>query len=130
MFLGPKRPCQCPLHTQFMRRYSLYILDLDGTLFRGNQALPDAAETVAELQKQGALVRYLTNNSSLTRHSYQEKLASMGFVAKLGEIYSSAIGTAAYCCEAKLRNLFVVGEPGLIETLQAAHLTVINLDGS
>jgi 4-nitrophenyl phosphatase len=118
------------LHTQIMHRYSLYILDLDGTLFRGNEALPGAVETVAELQKQGALVRYLTNNSGMTRHSYQDKLASMGFAVKLDDIYSSAIGTAAYCAEAKLRNLFVVGESGLIETLQAANLTVINFDGT
>lgn len=113
-----------------MRPYKLYILDLDGTLYRGNQALPGAVAVVEELVKKGALVRYLTNNSSLTRESYLKKLSGMGFPVQIEEIYSSAIGTASYCADQKLNNIFVVGESGLVETLRVKNVTVINANAA
>ncbi|MEA2554506.1 MAG: hypothetical protein QOJ65_2682 [Fimbriimonadaceae bacterium] len=113
-----------------MRLYELYIFDLDGTLFRGNEPLPGAVETVAELRKRKARIRFLTNNSSQTRQAYVEKLGSMGFKLEDTEVYSSAIGTAAYCKEAGLAKLFVVGESGLVKTLREAELEVINADPS
>lgn len=111
-----------------MRQYGGYIFDLDGTLFRGNEALPGAVETVAELRRRGAAVRYLTNNSSLTREAYLKKLRGMGFEAGLAEVYSSAIGTASYCLDEGLGSAFVVGEPGLVATLKDAGIRVLNAD--
>lgn len=109
-----------------MRLYKLYILDLDGTLFRGRRAIPHAVETVRELRRLGARIRYLTNNSGLTRNAYVAKLQGMGFEAEEREVYSSAIGTADYCSSIGAKDLFVVGEPGLVETLRDAGLSVIN----
>jgi 4-nitrophenyl phosphatase len=105
--------------------FSAYILDLDGTLFRGNEALPGAVETVAELRRRGAGIRYLTNNSSLTRSQYAAKLTGMGFEAPEEEVYSSGLGTAAYLRERGHRRAFVVGEPGLHETLRAAGIETV-----
>lgn len=113
-----------------MRQYGFYILDLDGTLFRGQTALPHAVEVVGELRKRGAAVRFLTNNSSLTRYAYFSKLRGMGFELVEGEVYSSAIGVARYCVDEELRKVFAVGEPGLIETLVSFGMEVANLEGS
>ena len=113
-----------------MRLYQLYILDLDGTLFRGNRPLPGAVETVKELKNRGAQIRYLTNNSSLTRAAYQQKLSGMGFPVDLNEVYSSAVGTASYCNDLGYKNLFVVGEPGLAQTLKDSSLLIINSNAS
>lgn len=107
-----------------MSPYRAYILDLDGTLFRGEEALPGAVETVAKLRKRGSIIRYLTNNSSQTRAAYVQKLTRLGFEAKPEEVYSSAIGTAAYLTAEGLQSAFVVGEAGLMETLHAAGIEV------
>jgi 4-nitrophenyl phosphatase len=100
-----------------MRRYPLYIFDLDGTLYRGSQAIPGAAETVARLKESGSLVRFLTNNSSQTPAAQAEKLRGMEIDALPSEILTSSVGAAHYLEENRLRRAFVVGEPGLIEVL-------------
>ena len=121
------RFAQCH-HTVLVRAYGLYILDLDGTIYRGSQALPHAVQVVAKLRKRGAKVRFLTNNSGQTRRFYFQKLQQMGFQVEENEIYSSAIGTATYCTDNGLRSLFVVGEQGLVETLRSSKLVVANAD--
>lgn len=111
-----------------MRPYGGYIFDLDGTLFRGNEPLPGAVETVKELRRRGGVIRYLTNNSSQTRTTYLEKLRSMGFEAEPEEVFSSAIGAATYCREEGLASAFVVGEAGLVSTLSGAGIEIVGSD--
>lgn len=97
--------------------YKLYIFDLDGTLFLGEEPIPGAADALGRLRSQGSMVRFLTNNSSQSRANYVAKLVRLGFEAYSEEVYSSAIGTAAYLRQEGLRTAFVIGEPGLQETL-------------
>src|SRR5579862_454389 len=108
-----------------MRRYPLYIFDLDGTLYRGAQAIPGAAETLAELRKIGSLVRFLTNNSSQMQEFQAEKLTKMGIVADPSEILTSGVGAANYLVQHELSSAFVVGEPGLKEVLQSKGISVV-----
>ena len=74
--------------------YRAALFDLDGTLYRGHEPVPGAVETVRGLLDRGVLVRYLTNNASLTREGFTEKLNGMGFPARLEEVHSSATATA------------------------------------
>ena len=53
----------------------LYVFDMDGVLFRMDDPLPFAAETIARLKSEGHAVYYLTNNSSKSRTDYVDKLA-------------------------------------------------------
>ena len=109
-----------------MKRYPLYIFDLDGTLYRGDEPIAGAAETVRALKSAGSGIRYVTNNSGQTRAFYLEKLMRMGFPAEAAEIESSAIGTAKYLTSRGLFRVFAVGEPGLVATLREEGLTVAN----
>jgi 4-nitrophenyl phosphatase len=102
--------------------YALAIFDLDGTLFRGEEPIPGAVEAVARCRAGGTMVRYLTNNSSQTRDTFAAKLGRLGFEVHEDEVYSSAIGTAAYLRESELVSAFVVGERGLSETLHSAGI--------
>lgn len=94
-----------------------YIFDLDGTLYRGNEAIPYAVDSVRSLSDQGALIRYVTNNSTQTREYFAEKLSRMGFPATHHQVVSSASGTAEYLVSQGLESAYVVGESGLGETL-------------
>ncbi len=109
-----------------MRRYPLYIFDLDGTLYRGESVLPYAVETVSTLKSQGSLIRYLTNNSGQTRQFFLERLLRMGYPAELNEILSTATGAAIHLESIGAERTFVVGEPGLVQTLRTEGLSVVN----
>lgn len=102
--------------------YSLYVFDLDGTLWRGDEAIPDALEATERLRNGWAQIRYVTNNSSLTLDAYVSKLRKMGFQASVKEVVSSASATASYLQESGSRTIGVIGEPGLVETLRSFAL--------
>jgi len=109
-----------------MPPYRAYIFDLDGTVYRGSEAIPGAVETVNALREQGAIIRYLTNNSSQTREFFVQKLSGMGFRCEPHEVVSSSIGTAHHLVAQGLDRVFVVGEPGLVQTLREHGITVVN----
>ncbi len=109
-----------------VQSYSLYILDLDGTLFRGEESIPHAVEVVSTLRRRGAAIRFLTNNSGQTREFYTKKLARLGFTPQPDEIYSSAIGAAAWLKQNNLRHVHCVGEPGLSRTLAEGGALIVN----
>ena len=109
-----------------MKRYRLYILDLDGTLYRGAEPVSHAVETVSALRREGALIRFLTNNSGETRRFCVGKLNAMGYEAKPEEVFSTATGVAQLCREESIGTVFAVGEPGLIETLSEEGVEVLN----
>jgi 4-nitrophenyl phosphatase len=109
-----------------VKPYRLYVFDLDGTLYRGEEAIPHAAEAVAALRARGAQVRFVTNNSGRTRAEFSTKLTRMGFAASPEEVVSSATGTADYCRQRGIRSAFVVGEPGLVSTLRSVGVVVPN----
>ena len=56
----------------------IYVFDLDGVIYRGNQVLPHAIEVIADLRRRGHLVWFFTNNATKSRESYSIKLSSMG----------------------------------------------------
>ncbi|MEQ1933836.1 MAG: HAD-IIA family hydrolase [Fimbriimonadaceae bacterium] len=105
-----------------MRAYPLYIFDLDGTLFRGEEPTPHAVQTLCELRNQGATIRFLTNNSSKTIQFLTDKLQRLGFEAAPEEVMNSAVGTARYL-KGKVESAFVIGESGLLEALTAVGIS-------
>ncbi len=109
-----------------MSRTRLYIFDLDGTLYRGNEPIPFAVETVQQLVRTGAQVAYLTNNSTQTRLHFTEKLQKMGFPVQANQVHSSATGTAAWLESQNVSSSFVVGMPGLVATLEDRGIRVVN----
>jgi len=109
-----------------VRSYSLYLLDLDGTVYRGHEATPHAPEVLAQLRSAGAAVRFLTNNSAATPESVCSRLQRLGIDCRQNEVVTSGQVAAAYCKEANLQRLYVVGEPGLLKVLKAEGLEALN----
>ena len=107
----------------------LYIFDLDGTIYRGDQALPGAAETVAKLRAQGHAIRFLTNNSSITRAGIASKLNQLGVATEEGECYGTAPAAAEFVVNQGWRTAFVVGQPTLAQELTNSRVQVWNFDG-
>jgi 4-nitrophenyl phosphatase len=108
-----------------VKPYRLYILDLDGTLYRGEEPCEDAIDSVAKLQAK-ATVKFLTNNSSVSRPNYVRKLNRLGFAAREDDIHSSATGAAHWLRENRFSSAYAVGEQGLFDTLRAGGIELVN----
>jgi 4-nitrophenyl phosphatase len=70
-------------------------------------------------------VRFLTNNSTRTRDYFADKLCRMGIAATPEEMYNSGFGAGRHLVEVGHRRTFVVGEPGLVQTLREAGVQVV-----
>ncbi len=103
----------------------LLIFDLDGVIYRGEQPVPHAAESVVELAARGFAVRFLTNNSTRSRAFYRDKLRRMGIPCEADDIMSSAYATRIYLEErAPGARVFIVGESGIADELAGAFTVV------
>jgi HAD superfamily hydrolase (TIGR01458 family) len=72
------------------------LLDMDGTLVVGGEAIPGAARAVDELRERGVPFRLATNATSVTRAELAERLAGHGIVVRPAEIITAPVVTAAY----------------------------------
>src|SRR5690606_21023889 len=109
-----------------MKRYRGYILDLDGTLYRGEQAIPGARYFVEQLRERGIPHLFLTNNSSRTPEQVAEKLRRLGFPAEAEQVFTSAQSAARFLSgDRDQPRVYAVGEEGLLAALQEAGCRLV-----
>lgn len=102
------------------------VLDLDGTVYLGNRALPGAAETIAEWRRRGKHALFVSNKPLEPRQSYAAKLTSLGIPATPEDVITSAFVLGHYL-RRTLPDLayYVVGEPALRAELRGYGLRVM-----
>jgi glycerol-1-phosphatase len=98
-------------------RYDCFLLDLDGVLVRGSQAVTGAPESVRELRRRRKRPVFMTNNSSKTPAQVAAALAAVGVEASDDEVVTSADATAEVLAGGERGRAFVVGERGIREAL-------------
>ncbi|MFB6183329.1 MAG: HAD-IIA family hydrolase [Haloarculaceae archaeon] len=97
------------------------ILDLDGTVYRGDNIIEGADRSIDELREAVSEVLFLTNKAIARRRDYSEKLRRLGIPADADDIVNSGWVTARYVSEEYPETeAFVVGETALVEELQEA----------
>ncbi len=115
------------------------ILDLDGTVYRGNEVIKGVPEAVAGLRQNGVKIFFLSNASMRTRKQMAEKLNRMGIPCSPGEVYNTAYATALYIKQKHPdAKVYPVSEGGLQEELallgikmtdgQDADIVAVGLD--
>jgi len=93
-----------------------YLLDLDGTLYAGDRAIPGAPEALARLRNRGISYRLVTNTTSRSRAMLVQRLQDYGFQVSPEEVFTATLaGTdvvkdAGYRCVAPF-----VPEPALAD---------------
>ena len=96
------------------------IIDMDGVLWHGQNAMPGLVEFFQALEELKISFILATNNASSTSDQYVKKLAEMGVSVNKNQILTSGIATALYLSEkvnpANTR-VFVVGEEGAKQPL-------------
>lgn len=113
-----------------LKQLKLAIFDLDGVVYRGDELIRNADKVIQELQNQSIKVVFNSNNSTITRQKYVEKLKSFNIQTELSNIYTSASITSVEITKIKKNaNVFVIGEIGLRQELEAlGHKIVVEPD--
>ena len=106
--------------------YEGAVLDLDGTVYRGNQLLPGAAAAVERLRAAGVSVLFFSNNPTRSRAAYAERLTALGLEVAPGEVLSAGTVTTRYLADEHADDaVFLVGAPGLRRQFEAADLGLV-----
>jgi ribonucleotide monophosphatase NagD (HAD superfamily) len=79
--------------------YAGYALDLDGTVYLGEQLLPGARETIAGLRGAGRRVIFLTNNPLLSFEAYAVRLIRLGVPTEPDAVVNSSRRFVATNCD-------------------------------
>ncbi len=103
----------------------LFLFDMDGTLYLGEQLFPFTRKLLQEIRRQGKEYRFMTNNSSRSATDYVRKMERLGIPAVEADFVTSAQVTADYLV-ANLpdRVFYVAGTRSLARELAEAGLQV------
>jgi HAD superfamily hydrolase (TIGR01450 family) len=102
--------------------------DLDGVVWRGDEAIPPAAGGIAALRGAGLRVTFVSNNSSSPVGDVVAKLRRMGIPAEPDDVVTSAMA-AAWMLQHSLApgaRVLVCGGPGVREALADAGLEAVD----
>lgn len=103
------------------------VLDVDGTLVRGDEPIPGAIEAVDSLREHGLDVLLFSNNPTRTPADYADWLSGLGFAVGPEDVLTSGALTADYVAEQfPSEATFLVGEPGLREMLTARGVPLVS----
>jgi len=100
--------------------YRGWLVDLDGTVYLGEQLIDGAAEAMAALRAEGRRIAFLSNKPLQTREEYAAKLTRLGIPAAADDVINSSLVLARH-----LRTLdpgapvFVIGEPPMQAEMRA-----------
>jgi HAD superfamily hydrolase (TIGR01457 family) len=108
--------------------HDAFLFDLDGVLYRGDEPVAGAADTVAAIHDAGRALAFVTNNSARTPERVAERLRAMGIAAEPGEVVTSAMATATLLVDRDVRTAFVIGEEGVRSALAAAGVELLDGD--
>jgi HAD superfamily hydrolase (TIGR01450 family) len=108
------------------RRFSGYAFDLDGTVYLGEELLPEAGETIEDIREHGGRVVFVTNKPLETAADYASKLTRLGIPATAEDVVTALDSLLRYLGERHPRaRLLAVAEPLVEETLAEAGWTVV-----
>ena len=109
------RPLREESSQALIDRHDSVLLDLDGVLYIGPDAVPGAPEAVAAARASGMRVAFVTNNASRTPDAVAAHLRSLGIAAEAEDVVTSAQAAATLVADAVAPGaaVLVVGGEGL-----------------
>jgi HAD superfamily hydrolase (TIGR01458 family) len=96
------------------------LVDLDGTLYVGEEPVVGAREAIEELEASGLALRYVTNTTRMPRRAVVERMRELGFQVEEDEILTPAWAAARLIGG---RSCLALVDDSLQEDLGEAQLT-------
>ena len=112
------------------RRYDLAMLDLDGVVYIGSDAVPGAPEHVAAARAAGMRVAFITNNASRPPGAVAEHLRELGVEAGPDDVVTSAQAAGRVLSERLGAGapVVVLGGRGLADAVAEAGLKQVGVE--
>lgn len=105
--------------------YKGYLIDLDGTIYKGRERIPAGEQFVRDLQERGIPHLFVTNNTTRTPEAVRDMLADLcGLDVPVETIYTASLATVDVMNElGKAKTAYVIGEEGLKSAIFEAGYT-------
>ncbi|MBO0992054.1 TIGR01457 family HAD-type hydrolase [Bacillus sp. SD088] len=121
-----------------MENYQGYLIDLDGTMYRGVEKIEEALQFVEKLKEQGIPYLFVTNNSSKRPEQVAQVLKNFGLETRTDQVFTTSMATANFLHEKQPgASVYAIGGEGLQSALsekgfelvdEKADAVVIGLD--
>ena len=79
-----------------LKNCELFLFDMDGTLYLGDNVYEGAIELMEDLPRLGKKYIYLTNNSSRAGTDYITRLQRLGFPCEAENVFTSGMATGMF----------------------------------
>ncbi|WP_349260611.1 HAD-IIA family hydrolase [Actinocrinis sp.] len=108
--------------------YDTALLDLDGVVYRGKDAVPHAVDSLMAAADAGMRLAYVTNNASRTPTAVASHLRELGLPAHAEDVVTAAQAVARVIAEQvpEGARVLVIGGEGLRQALLEHRLTLVS----
>ena len=117
-----------PTFERILRNKKIIFLDLDGTVYMGDNLIPGARAFMQYLEDQNIHYYFLSNNSSRSKKDYVEKLTRLSLTASEEDIILSTDGTIDFLLRQSVKEVYVVGSRSMRQMFQDAGFKVESTD--
>lgn len=102
--------------------YKGYLIDLDGTIYKGKDRIPAGEAFVHKLQRRNLPYLFVTNNTTRTPETVQAMLAEhFNVETSIETIYTATLATVDYLNDKNLgKKVYVIGDVGLKQAIAEA----------
>ena len=105
----------------------LFLLDMDGTIYLGNEVFDFAIRFINNLRKANKKVLFFTNNATRSDATYIEKLTRLGFSPSADEIMTSGDVTFEFLKRHRAgKSVYLVGTDELCEEYASNYMALRN----
>lgn len=109
-----------------LKEKKCFLLDMDGTIYLGNDLINGAKEFLEILKEKNIKYLFLTNNSSKNKDKYVDKLNKLGVVANREDIFTSGEATIIYLNKIKKNaKIFLLGTKDLEDEFERAGFELV-----
>ena len=107
--------------------HDVALLDLDGVVYVGPDAVPGVPESLAAARQAGMRLGFVTNNAARRPEDVADHLTRLGVPAEPADVITSSQAAATVVVEllGPGAPVLPVGGPGVAAALAAAGLTVV-----
>lgn len=126
------RPKQMDDTPMDLKRLGGFVLDMDGVLWHGEQALPGVTEFFEYMQDESIKIVLATNNPSKRPSEFAQKARSFGLPVDAEQIVTSSVATVDYLKDTYPQGtrIHVIGEQALKELVAEAGYELADQDVS
>ncbi|MBO6014775.1 MAG: HAD-IIA family hydrolase [Oscillospiraceae bacterium] len=112
-----------------LKECELFLFDMDGTLYLGDEVYEGAIELMEDLPRLGKRYIYLTNNSSRAGSDYITRLRRLGFPCEKENVFTSGMATGLYLNEKYPgARVYLVGTKAFYGELRSYGINLVEED--